>query len=283
MNIQNQAEFLKKSFYESPLLTAKHESYFETYAEELECFVGKSITFVEIGVMNGGSLFMWRKFFGEQARIIGIDMNPSARQLESHGFEIYIGSQSDKNFWQKFFEEVGSVDIVLDDGGHTYKQQIITAKACIPHIRDGGKVIIEDVHTSYYPSFGYPSRYSFINWSKQQIDRVNFRSKSIPGRLGAHSDSIYSVRFYESIVSFYINRKKCLPTAVIENGGKSILAQDFRYKNTLLEQLDRFEALIVGGFLGRSVLGRRIVGFLFGRIKRLLVIKENISLKPEFD
>lgn len=274
---------LKRLFFESPMLTAKHESYFEAYAEELSCYVGKQITFVEVGVMNGGSLFMWRKFFGEQARVIGIDVNPGALELVIHGYEIYIGSQSDKNFWKNFFEEVGPVDIVLDDGGHTYKQQIITAKACIPHLRDGGKLIIEDVHTSYYPSFGYPSRYSFINWSKHQIDRINYRSKSIPGRLGVHSDSIYSLRFYESIVSFHINRTKCMPSAVIENGGKSILAQDFRYKDSLIEKIERIEMRILNSRVCEKVLSPRVIVAVFARLKRLLVMKENILLKSEFE
>ena len=49
---------------------------------------------------------MWKEYFGEQARIIGIDLNPEAKRLEHEGFEIFIGSQSDKNFWSSFFNKV---------------------------------------------------------------------------------------------------------------------------------------------------------------------------------
>ena len=46
-----------------------------------------------------------RDFFGEEARIIGIDLNPSAKKWEKDGFEIFIGSQSDTNFWNNFTNE----------------------------------------------------------------------------------------------------------------------------------------------------------------------------------
>ena len=80
-----------------------------------EEFCGKEITFVEIGVLNGGPLFMWRGFFWPKARIIGVELNPGAKRWESEGFEIFCGSQSDEVFWSDFVEQVGRVDIVLDD------------------------------------------------------------------------------------------------------------------------------------------------------------------------
>ena len=76
-------------------------------------------------MIGGGSLFMWRDFFGDKARIIGIDFNPNAKKWASAGFEIFIGNQSDEKFWSEFNNTVGPIDVVLDDGGHTYKQQII--------------------------------------------------------------------------------------------------------------------------------------------------------------
>ena len=36
---------------------------------------------------------MWRDYFGKDARIIGIDLNPEAKKWEKHGFEIFIGNQ----------------------------------------------------------------------------------------------------------------------------------------------------------------------------------------------
>ena len=65
---------------------------------------------------------MWREFFGKDARIIGIDLNPKAKQFEKYGFEIFIGDQSSKKFWSNFYNEVGNIDILLDDGSYTYEQ-----------------------------------------------------------------------------------------------------------------------------------------------------------------
>ena len=59
-----------------PYSSSKHSSYFQVYDQLFTGFIGKPITFVEIDVANVGSLFMWREFFGPNARIIGIDLNP---------------------------------------------------------------------------------------------------------------------------------------------------------------------------------------------------------------
>ena len=98
-----------QAYLKSPYKSIKHSTYFEIYDELFSRYRNEKITFVEIGVLGGGSLFMWREFFGPQARIIGIDLNPNAKKWEEHGFEIYIGSQSDKDFWSKFINDIGPV------------------------------------------------------------------------------------------------------------------------------------------------------------------------------
>jgi len=107
-----------KAYKKSPYLSLKHSTYFQVYEELLSQYRNTAFTFVEIGVLNGGSLFMWREFFGDKARIIGIDLNPLAKKWEKDGFEIHIGSQSNPEFWGQFFKEVGMIDVLLDDGGH---------------------------------------------------------------------------------------------------------------------------------------------------------------------
>ena len=144
----------------------KCDTYFQVYEEMFSKYVGKKITFVEVGVLQGGSLFMWREYFGKDARIIGIDLHPNAKELEKHGFEIFVGSQSDKNFWRNFYNKVGKIDILLDDGGHVNDQQIITLSESINNVNDDGIIMTEDVHTSFLKKFGTPSKYCYINYSK---------------------------------------------------------------------------------------------------------------------
>ena len=95
-------EKLADIFFSTPKLSIKNDTYFDAYEFIFNSYIGKPITFIEVGVFNGGSLHMWREYFGEQARIIGVDFNPIARELEKDGFEIYIGDQSDVNFWKNF-------------------------------------------------------------------------------------------------------------------------------------------------------------------------------------
>jgi hypothetical protein len=200
----------------------------------LSRFRGKEFTFVEIGVLNDGSLFMWRNFFGPQARIIGIDLNPLAKRWIDHGFEIFIGSQSNPLFWDEFFKSVGLVDIILDDGGHTDEQQIITTNCCIPFIKNSGLLMVEDVHASYLIDFGNLSKYSYINYSKKLIDETNARFPGIDDVVSPLNKYIYSIQFYESIVAFQINRDKCFESEWATNGGVSLEAEDYRYTDSAL-------------------------------------------------
>ena len=63
---------LIKAFKNSPRYSIKWSNYFEIYENIFQKFVNKKIKIVEIGIGDGGSLFMWRKFFGKKAKIIGI-------------------------------------------------------------------------------------------------------------------------------------------------------------------------------------------------------------------
>lgn len=143
----------KEAFYSSPQKAIKHENYFLIYDEIFAKYKNKPITFVEVGVLHGGSLFMWRNFLGESARIIGIDLNSAALKWNNFNFEIYLGDQGDPNFWLNFYSSVGPIDVLLDDGGHTNKHQIITSLSSVSNINDGGLLVIEDTHTSFFKDF----------------------------------------------------------------------------------------------------------------------------------
>lgn len=217
----------RSCFSNSPHLSTKHSSYFDTYDRLLSEYCGKPITFLEIGVLNGGSLFMWREFFGPSARIIGVDLNPAAKKWEEFGFEIYVGSQTSPDFWSKVISEVGEIDVVLDDGGHTYEQQVVTVETLIEHVKDGGKLIVEDTHTSYMKGFG-PRRYSFIEYTKNLMDRINHRSSQIS--LKEPEFRIWSIEVFESIVSFLVKRDASQSESQsVTNERPEVFEVDFRF------------------------------------------------------
>ena len=225
---------LINSFKKSKFYSTKHSNYFDIYDKILNKYHNRKITIVEIGILNGGSLFMWRDYFKGKARIIGIDLNPRAKKWEKNGFEIFIGDQSNISFWKYFFKKVGKVDIIVDDGGHTNKQQITTINETIPFIKKDGILIIEDVHASYMTKFCNPSKYSLINFCKKLIDQINYKSNLVNyKKINKLQKKLFSIEFFESIVVFKINNKKSIKSKIITNNGKSENFKDYRYFNDL--------------------------------------------------
>ena len=220
---------IKNSFIKSKYLSNKHLNYFDVYDDLLKDYIDKEIIFVEIGVLNGGSLFMWRDYFGPKARIIGIDLNPAAKKFEKDGFEIFIGDQEKPEFLNDLFKKIGKIDILLDDGGHTNNQQIVTTLNSIENIKDGGLLIIEDTHASYMKEFGNPSENSFVNFSKKNIDYINFRFPNIGEIKEIFYQNVFSIIFFESIICYKINRKFCKKNIPVKNQGENLNHKDFRY------------------------------------------------------
>ena len=230
MNKESRELTIYKLFKTSKKFSLKWSSYFQVYEKIFSKYRKKKIKFVEIGIANGGSLFMWKKFFGKNAEIIGIDLNPSAKKMEKYGFKIYIGSQIDPDFWKNFFKKEGKIDLILDDGGHKNLQQISTVHYCLPHVKDGGKIVIEDTVTSYLKKeFNNPSRYSFISFCNLIIEMMHRRSSLIHKKLNIYSKKIYSINFFESIVVFSINSKKCFKSKEIYNKSKKEWEVDYRH------------------------------------------------------
>jgi len=215
-------------FLSSKNYSSKYKKYFKTYEELLKRFKDRDIVFVEIGIQNGGSLEIWQKYFGRNSKIIGIDLNPGCKKFEKDNILIEIGSQSDPNFWKSFFLKYGMVDIILDDGGHTNYQQIITATNSIPYIKDGGMLITEDIHTSYLKRFNNPSKYSFINFVKKTIDDINSLFPEIKKFEFSLNEYVYSIQNFESMAVFFIDRTRCEKNEIKINDGEISNHKDYR-------------------------------------------------------
>ena len=59
-----------KSFLKSKYYSIKYKKYFDIYDELFKKFINKKITIVEIGILNGGSLFMWKNYFGKKGNAL---------------------------------------------------------------------------------------------------------------------------------------------------------------------------------------------------------------------
>lgn len=198
------ANDLERFFYENrgrPLLKWRH--YFEVYERHLARFRGQPLTMVEIGVFKGGSLMMWRDYFGPGAAIWGVDLSPEVESLRAEGFGILVGDQGDRAFLERLKAEVPRPDILIDDGGHRMEQQIATFDVLFPWVADDGVYICEDLHTSYWPDFGGGHRApgSYIEYSKRWIDALNaWHSREASLQVDEVTRSAWSLHYYDSML-----------------------------------------------------------------------------------
>lgn len=184
-------------------LMSKWTHYFDVYHRHFARYRNTACTVVEIGIYHGGSLEMWRHYFGPRARIIGVDIEERARALAAPGTEIMIGDQEDPNFLSQIAARAGSIDILIDDGGHHMQQQINTLLHLYPHIGANGVYLCEDLHTSYWKEYGggYRDPASFIEFSKTLIDRLNaFHSQQEQFNPDGFTASTQSMHYYDSML-----------------------------------------------------------------------------------
>lgn len=170
----------------------KIDNFYPLYEKKLIPFIGKSLKFLEIGVQDGSSIKKWRKM-SPSWNVHGVDIDP-----ECEAENIFIGDQLDKKFMEKFH----NFDIIIDDGGHTWKQQIETFEHLFPTMRKGGLYIIEDLHTSFWKTFD-DYEISCVDYFLKKVPHLNYKVANDAGRLLGEplkDLGIKAIEFYPSII-----------------------------------------------------------------------------------
>jgi cephalosporin hydroxylase len=149
--------------------------YLPFYDEVFRNLQGKPIRILEIGVQYGGSLELWRKYFGPEAVIYGIDINPKCGEGVTPPTQFRAGSQDDPSFLQAVVAEMGGVDVIIDDGSHVAQHQTASFRSLWPLLNVEGIYVIEDLHSSYWPDFegGLRRPGTAIELVKQLIDDMH--------------------------------------------------------------------------------------------------------------
>ena len=185
-------------------LTDKWTHYFPAYEFHFQRYVNRPLLMFEIGVAQGGSAEMWKRYFGPYAQIVGIDINPDCKRLESDQISIRIGDQADQAFLGQLIEEFGHPDVVIDDGSHRMSDISTTFEFLYPKVSPNGVYFVEDLHTCYWPEYegGLHKPESFIELSKRLIDELNAMHTR-----GAVSETEFSrtttgIHFYDSCIAF---------------------------------------------------------------------------------
>jgi len=229
---------LEKYFSENTgRLIHKWKHYFEIYDRHFSRFRGTDVHIVEFGVSQGGSLQMWKQYFGPNAKIFGIDINPHCKKLQEEQIEIFIGDQEDRGFLKALAEKIPRIDILIDDGGHTMKQQINTYEELFSYIDRNGVYLCEDLHTSYWPEWGggYKKRGTFIEYSKNFIDFINAWHSVQTSKLSVtdFTKSVHSLHYYDSIL--VIEKRPIEKPFHLKTGTATI--PNFNPPKSLLERL----------------------------------------------
>jgi 23S rRNA U2552 (ribose-2'-O)-methylase RlmE/FtsJ len=189
--------------------------YFEIYERHFRPFVGKRVKVLEIGIWQGGSLKMWKEYFGADAEIIGVDIEPRTKKFEEDRIKIYIGDQSDVYFLRDLIQKEGKFDIIIDDGGHFMNQQIISFEELYGAVNDGGVYLCEDNHTSYWARYGAGLKKpnTFIEYVKNLIDKLHaFYSETPELVVTDFTKNTTGIHIYDSVVVFD-KQSRIKPTA----------------------------------------------------------------------
>jgi SAM-dependent methyltransferase len=185
-------------------LIFKWMHYFGIYERHFGAYRGRPMRMLEFGVFHGGSLQMWKHYFGPQAQIVGVDINPQCAGMAEPGIQIEIGDQENREFLAALRDKHGPFDIILDDGGHSMRQQIVTFEEMYQSVKPGGLYVVEDTHTSYFEGWngGFQRPGTFIEYSKSFIDHVHawhaVNPAHTPGLLGK---TAFGLHYYDSVLA----------------------------------------------------------------------------------
>jgi hypothetical protein len=146
---------------------ATYHAFTEAYDDVFKNYESPRI--LEIGVYNFSSIQMYLEYF-KNPYIVGMDIDDK-QQFLSDKWKFIRGDQTNVQDLKKCIEGEDLFDIILDDGGHTMKQQQVSFGFLIDYVKPGGYYILEDLHTSfnrvYFESDCQFSTYNMLKLVKQ--------------------------------------------------------------------------------------------------------------------
>jgi hypothetical protein len=157
------------------------------------------------GVVGGESLLMWAAYF-PKGEVFGIDIHDKTAFSRGR-IRVLQCSQIDRAGLVAIGEAHGPFDYIIDDGSHASPHQIESFRILWPFIKDRGVYIIEDVQTSYWPSFAGGTfgsedyARSCVSYFRGLVDSVNLPEFLEPAKPGSPLDpTIGSIAFHHNLI-----------------------------------------------------------------------------------
>ena len=238
----------------------KWNIYLDTYEEKLSSLKKSPIKLFEIGVLNGGSLEIFSKYFENAELILGCDIDKNCQKLKytENNIKLIVGDVNSDEISNQIIKN-GDFDIIIDDGSHTSKDIVTSFCKYFKHLKYDGIYIVEDLHASYQKEHGgglfYPI--SSMNFFKKLVDIINFEHWGVNKDKGfilrtfkqnyqinmdsINFDEIHSIEFINSLCFI----KKKLPKKNVVGkrhvvGNDAIVVSDRKkYHDTEVEILDQ--------------------------------------------
>jgi len=119
-------------------------TYIPEYARLLEPH-RKNGSILEIGIMKGHSIRMWREYF-ETGDVYGVDiqLHPEANDLISaSGINVLLCDATNESLTNQLGDK--TFDVILDDGSHLIEHQVNSFKLLKSRINKNGIYLIEDI------------------------------------------------------------------------------------------------------------------------------------------
>lgn len=150
------------------LFTDKHlqHDYIPVYEKLMSPYRDRAKNVLEVGICNGGSLALWKKYF-KSATIIGLDsthVHCAHEFLFLEGVMYRWGSAYEKSV----LDSLPEFDIGIDDGPHTLETMTFFVAEYSKKVAPGGMLIVEDVQD--YSWFEELQKHVPANFKSEIID-----------------------------------------------------------------------------------------------------------------
>ena len=152
------------------LYLREYDRLFAPYREQ-------TISMLEIGIQNGGSLEIWSQYFPNAQKFVGCDINPDCAKLTyaDPRIAVIVGDATTQDTQAQVLAQSASFDLIIEDGSHTSSDIVKAFVRYFPALKTGGLFVAEDLHCSYWEDFegGIFHPYSSITFFKHLADMVN--------------------------------------------------------------------------------------------------------------